>query len=111
MRTKQEIIDYCMTFEDVYMNTPFKDENWILLRYKKNTHAFAWAYERHGHTCVNVKVDPQWRDFWRELYSSVTPGYHQNKDHWNTIILDGTVKEDDIKTMIRESYEIIKSKR
>lgn len=111
MKTRQEVIDYCMTFENVYTDAPFHDDNWILLRYKPNKRAFAWTYERNCQMCVNVKVDPQWRDFWRELYIGVTPGYHQNKDHWNTIILDGTVKEDDIKTMIAESYELIKNKR
>jgi O-6-methylguanine DNA methyltransferase len=56
---------------------------------------------------LNVKVNPQWRDFWRATYSSVTPGWHQNKEHWNTIILDGTIPERDIKQMIAESYDII----
>lgn len=39
----------------------------------------------------NIKVDPEWRDVWRSLYPAVQPGYHQNKAHWNTVILDGTV--------------------
>lgn len=47
--------------------------------------------EREGHIWVNVKVDPEWRDFWRNTYSSVIPAYHQNKEHWNSIILDGTI--------------------
>lgn len=40
-------------------------------------------------------------------FESVIPGWHQNKEHWNTIILDGTVPDDAIRTMIAESYEII----
>ena len=56
---------------------------------------------------MNVKVDPAWRDFWRNTYASVVPGYHQNKEHWNTIILDGSIKEDDIKRMIAESYDLV----
>ena len=47
------------------------------------------------------------RDFWREAYDAVIPGYHQNKKYWNTIILDGTIPEKDIKKMIKESYDII----
>ena len=35
------------------------------------------------------------------------PGYHQNKEHWNTIILDGTIPEEDIKRMLAESYDLI----
>jgi len=77
-----------MTLPDVYVDAPFHDDNWILLRYKKNKRAFAWTYERNGNNCVNVKVDPEWRDFWRSAYASVLPGYHQNEEHWNTIILE-----------------------
>lgn len=60
---------------------------------------------------VNVKVDPQWRDFWRNTYSSVLPGYHQNKNHWNSIVLDGTIPDEDIKRMIAESYDLIVAKK
>jgi O-6-methylguanine DNA methyltransferase len=54
-----------------------------------------------------VKVNPEWRDFWRDTYESVIPGWHQNKEHWNTIILDGTVPDSDIRRMIAESYDIV----
>ena len=56
---------------------------------------------------LNVKVDPQWRDFWRDAYEAVIPGWHQNKEHWNTVILDGSVPEEEIKRMIAESYDLI----
>ena len=69
--------------------------------------AFLWTYEREGYINLNVKADPQWRDFWRSTYASVIPGWHQNKDHWNTIILDGTVPEQEIQRMIAESYDLV----
>ncbi|MFR0846444.1 MAG: MmcQ/YjbR family DNA-binding protein [Eubacterium sp.] len=50
-----------------------------------------WTYEMDGCLRLNVKVSPESRDFWRGAYSSVVPGYHQNKEHWNTLILDGTI--------------------
>ena len=56
---------------------------------------------------MNVKADPEWRDFWRKAYPSVLPGYHQNKTHWNSIILDGSIPEREIKRMIGESYDLI----
>ena len=102
---------YGLTFSDVYVDTPFHDPNWVLLRYEKNKRAFAWTYEREGHIWVNVKVDPEWRDFWRNTYSSVIPAYHQNKEHWNSIILDGTIPDTDIKRMIAESYDLICKKK
>lgn len=54
-----------------------------------------------------MKVDPEWRDFFRNAYESVIPGYHLNKEHWNTIIIDGTIPDGEIKKMIEESYRII----
>ncbi|WP_341466266.1 MmcQ/YjbR family DNA-binding protein [Eubacterium ventriosum] len=107
MKTRQQAVDYGLTFKDTYMETPFRDTNWQLIRVKGSKKAFLWIYERNGFVNLNVKVDPQWRDFWRETYKSVIAGYHQNKEHWNTIILDGTISDKEIKRMIAESYDII----
>lgn len=111
MKERQEVLDYGMSLPNVYIDTPFRDDNWVLLRHQKNRRAFAWTYERDGHICVNVKADPEWRDFWRNAYPSVLPGYHQNKEHWNTIVLDGGVPEEEIRRMIAESYDLTKSKK
>ena len=111
MTKREEILEYGLSFQDAYVDTPFHDKNWVLLRYRKNKKAFAWTYERNGHICVNVKVDPEWRDFWRNTYSAILPGFHQNKAHWNTIILDGTIPCKDIRRMIAESYDLIAGKR
>ena len=66
-----------------------------------------WTYEREGLLCLNVKVTPESRDFWRGIYDSVVPGWHQNKEHWNTIVLDGTIPDADVRKMIYESYELV----
>lgn len=110
MRERKEVLDYGLTLPDTYIDTPFHDDNWVLLRYRKNKRAFAWTYERNGQICVNVKVDPQWRDFWRNTYVSVLSGYHQNKEHWNSIILDGSIPDEEIRRMISESYDLITKK-
>ena len=54
-----------------------------------------------------MKADPEWRDFWRDAYESVIAGWHQNKEHWNTIIMDGSIPEEDVKRMIGESYDLV----
>ena len=111
MTTREEALAYCLSFPNVYQDAPFHDDNWQLARYRKNKKTFALVYEREGNIWVNVKVDPEWRDFWRQTYESVIPGWHQNKEHWNTIILDDTVPEKDIKRMIAESYDLIVGKK
>ncbi|MCR5420573.1 MAG: methylated-DNA--[protein]-cysteine S-methyltransferase [Lachnospiraceae bacterium] len=107
MKTREEALTYGLSFPDTYQDAPFHDTNWQLVRYKENKKAFLWTYERDGYINLNVKVEPDKAFFWRDIYDSVLPGYHQNKEHWNTIILDGSIPEDDIKVMIAESYDLI----
>lgn len=107
METREEALSYGLTFPNTYEESPFHDGNWQLVRVKGSRKAFLWVYERNGYVNLNVKTDPAWRDFWRDAYRSVTAGWHQNKEHWNTIILDGTVPEEDIRRMIAESYDLV----
>ena len=107
MKTREEILAYGLTFADTYVDTPFSDTNWQLVRVKQSKKAFLWTYEKDGFLNLNVKADPEWRDFWRSTYESVIPGYHQNKEHWNTIILDGSIPDEDVKHMIAESYDLV----
>ena len=107
MNTREEALEYGLSFPDTYQEAPFHDANWQLVRVRGNRKAFLWTYERNGYINLNVKVDPEWRDFWRSAYSSVVAGWHQNKEHWNTIILDGTVPDADVRRMIAESYDLV----
>ncbi len=107
MKTREEALEYGLSFPDVYQDSPFHDPNWQLVRYKANKKAFLWTYERNGLINLNVKTDPEKAFFWREIYKSVIPGYHQNKDHWNTVILDGSIPDKDIRLMIAESYDLV----
>lgn len=107
MFTREEALKLGLSFQDTYEERPFHDQTWQLVRVKESKKAFLWIYERNGYINLNVKADPEWRDFWRSTYEAVTAGYHQNKEHWNTIILDGTVPDKDIKRMVAESYDLI----
>lgn len=104
---RNEILAYGLSFPDTYQDAPFHDNNWQLVRVKGNKKAFLWTYERDGYININVKVSPEWRDMWRSTYDSVIPGYHQNKEHWNTVILDDSIPDEDLKRMIAESYDIV----
>ena len=107
MTTREEALEYGLSLADTYQDAPFSDLNWQLVRYKGNKKAFLWTYEKDGYINLNVKTDPDKAFFWRQAYKAVVPGYHQNKQHWNTIILDGSIPESDIKIMIAESYDLV----
>lgn len=108
MPDRKTVIRYCLSLENTYEDYPFHDPNWTVMRHKHNKKAFAFIFERNGYIWVNVKCNLEWRDLWRNTFQSVVPGYHMNKKHWNSIILDGTVPEADVKIMIAESYDITK---
>ena len=107
MRTREEALEFGLSLPDTYQDAPFHDDNWQLVRVKGSGKAFLWTYERNGFINLNVKVSPEWRDLWRDIYAAVVPGWHQNKENWNTIILDGSIPTDEIKRMIAESYDLV----
>ncbi|WP_196138086.1 MmcQ/YjbR family DNA-binding protein [Aliikangiella sp. G2MR2-5] len=56
---------------------------------------------------VNLKCDPDEAAALRDIFKSVIPGYHMNKQHWNTVILDGDVPVGELERMIDNSYKLI----
>jgi len=58
----------------------------------------------------NVKCDPEHAIELRECYAAVLPGYHMNKKHWNTILVDGTVPDDTLASWIDDSYDLVVDK-
>ena len=65
---------------------------------------------------INLKCDPDKAELLRELHPAIVPGYHMNKRHWNTVVLDGSLPDADIYAMIDDSYDLVvqglpKSKR
>ena len=107
MSTRQDALDSGLRFPDTYVVAPFKDQNWQLVRYRPNRKAFLWSFEREGNIWINLKADPDWSIVWRHEFESVIPAYHHNKEHWNSVILDGSVPAENIRFMIAHSYELI----
>ncbi len=56
---------------------------------------------------INLKCDPDDAQVLRNLYSSIIPGYHMNKEHWNTVILDGSIPEAMLEDLIDDSYKLV----
>jgi predicted DNA-binding protein (MmcQ/YjbR family) len=56
---------------------------------------------------INLKSDPEQAVEWRERYEGVTAGYHMNKRHWNTVLLDGSVPTAEVYRMIDHSFDLV----
>ena len=100
------IREYCISKENVSECMPFDDETLV---FKKGTKIFAMA-NLEGELQLNLKCNPEYALELREKYSSVTPGYHMNKKHWNTISIDGLIPDKEIFEWIDHSYNIVKAK-
>ena len=56
---------------------------------------------------LNLKCDPLQAELLRERYAAILPGYHMNKRHWNTLVLDGSIPDAEIRAMIDASYALV----
>ena len=83
---------------------PFGEDTLVFKRGKK---IFALA-NLDGDLSINLKCDPGYAIELREKYPTVTPGYHMNKKHWNTVIIDGSIADNEIFSWIDHSYDIVK---
>ena len=92
MMTREKALEFGMSFPNVYEERPFRDPNWQLVRVKGSKKAFLWIYEREGYTNLNVKVDPEWRDFWRNTYDAVIAGYRRVMIWSRTVRQNGYTK-------------------
>jgi predicted DNA-binding protein (MmcQ/YjbR family) len=68
---------------------------------------FALLSYREGKENLSLKCEPELAEVLRRQYASVTPGYYLNKRHWNTLILDGSIPEREVKEMIDLSYTLV----
>jgi predicted DNA-binding protein (MmcQ/YjbR family) len=99
----QEVRRYCLSKNQAQECMPFDD---MTLVFKVAGKIFALLSLEIDHG-LNLKCDPGRVDELRERYSSIKPGYHMNKNHWNTLQLDGTLSGELIREMIDHSYDLI----
>ncbi len=93
-----------MAKEDVTESMPFGDDTLV---FKKRGKVFALV-NLEGELNLNLKCEPSYAIELRERYPSVIPGYHMNKKHWNTVIIDGSIPDIKILSLIDHSYDIVK---
>ena len=108
LKTRDDAIKLCSEFEDVYEDYPFADKKSTAMRHKTNKKIFALIFERFGNVWINVKCRPDDAPYLRQMFPSVIPAYHMNKNHWNSIIVDGTIDCAAIYEMIKQSYFLTK---
>ena len=96
--------EYCLSKPRATEGTPFGPD---VLVFKVAGKMFALAVFDEMPTTVNLKCDPDWALDLRDRYEQVRPGYHMNKKHWNTVVLDGVIPEREIRKMIDHSYELV----
>ena len=104
---KEKVRNYFLSCPESYEDFPFGEEITI---FKVKNKWFGLLVEREGNLQINLKSDPDEALILRDLFKSVLPGYHMNKKHWNTVILDGSIPEKEIEAMIYSSYVLIVEK-
>ena len=75
--------------------------------YKVGGKMFALISLQDSPLRINLKCDPMDAQILREQFEAVIPGYHMNKEHWNTVVLDGTMAVDTVRLLIDQSYNLI----
>lgn len=95
--------EYCIAMDGVTEEFPFDNQTLVFKVYGK---MFALT-DIESFSSINVKCDPETAVELREQYSSVLPGYHMNKKHWNTVLLDGSIPDTLILKWILDSYQLV----
>lgn len=97
--------EYCLSKKGVTEDFPFDNETLV---FKVGGKMFALTGIEQFKS-INLKCDPERAVELREEYSGILPGYHMNKKHWNTVMMDGSVPMRLIKQMIDDSYDLVVS--
>ena len=107
---REDIIKYSLSLQDTYEDYPFPDDNiTVAMKHLKNKKWFALLMEVRGELYLNVKTNPNYSELLRNSYDYIIPGYHMNKEHWNTIIIDDKVDVSLVEELIEQSYELTKN--
>ena len=98
----EELRDYCLSLKGVTEGFPF-DETTLVFKVMNKIFCLLGLDDMR----ISLKNDPEKNIELRAHFPAIIPGYHLNKEHWNTISLDGTVTPELFKEMIDESYRLI----
>ena len=99
--------DYFLAQPEAELDFPFGDDVCV---FKVKGKMFGTLGYEDDVARINLKCDPDQALFLRQMFSAVIPGYHMNKRHWNTVILDSSVPRGEIERMIDHSYALVVKK-
>ena len=113
---KEQVQDYLLSKPEAFVNYPFGDGVEVY-RVKHKMFGFLSLGKEteksdskmSGHYYINLKCEPDEALMLRDIFPSVIPGYHMNKRHWNTVILDGSIPQGEIERMIDNSFKLVVS--
>jgi predicted DNA-binding protein (MmcQ/YjbR family) len=101
-----ELRDHCLEFPGSTETFPFGPETSV---FKVAGKVFALTRLTQRPLQVSVKCEPLLAEQLRDAHPAVLPGYHLNKRHWNTVVIDGSVPDRAIKDMVEDSYDLVVS--
>lgn len=99
-----DFIEYCLSRKAAEETTPFGPD---VLVYKVCGKMFALAVPDDVPARVNLKCDPERSMDLRDEHEAIIPGFHMNKRHWNTVVLDGSLPEDLVQELVDHSYALV----
>ena len=99
----EELREYCILKKGVTEGFPFGEDTLV---FKVGDKMFALT-NLEGEPSINLKCEPEKAVELREQFSSIVPGYHMNKMHWNTVYLDRSLPENLLKELIDLSYNLV----
>ena len=99
-----EAKSYFLSCLDAIEDFPFGNDTPV---FKIKGKMFGFLRYKENVAQINLKCNPEEGMVMRDIFEAVIPGYHMNKEHWNTVILDGTVPKDEIENMIDISYSLV----
>lgn len=107
---REEVIKYCLELSDTYKDNPFsRDREAVTLKHKRNNKWFALIIINvKGKEYLNIKTDPEYSEILRKAYNYIIPGYHMNKEHWNTVILSEKCDKEIVQELLEQSYHLTK---
>jgi predicted DNA-binding protein (MmcQ/YjbR family) len=106
MMNIESLRDYCLSRPGATESFPFGEDTLV---FKVEGKIFALA-NLDGDLTINLKCNPSLALELRERYTSVIPGYHMNKKHWNTVLLDGSIPDKEVLFWIDHSYKLVAGK-